>query len=152
MKPCSASVRAVSSFPHPLGWQTDLTLMSCFLFIPTPPWPAGLSPHSPEDQAGKVRWEVRLGFGWSYFCLCSVADRQVGHSTPTLGSGARPTKGCVLMTSETLVEACGFSFLLGSMLPLVTSRGVGEGRGGPPGSQVRPCPLLASPEPGLLSL
>lgn len=112
--------------------------MSCFLFIPTPPRPAGLSPHAPEDQAGKVRWEVRLRFGWSSFCLCSVAGRQVGHSTPTLGSSARPTKGCVLVTSETLVEAWGVSFLLGSMLPLVASRGVGEGRSSRLSSQALP--------------
>lgn len=68
----------------------------------------------------------------------AVADRQVDHSTPTLGSGARPMKGCVLVTSETLVEAWGFSFLLGSMLPLGTSRGVGEGRSSRLSSQALP--------------
>lgn len=114
--------------------------MSCFLFIPTPPQPAGLPPHPPEEQAGKVRWEVRLRFGCFLFCLRSVADRQMVHSTPTQGSSARPWKGCVLVTSEPHGEARGSPFLLGSMLLLVIIRGVGEG--GPPGSQVRLCPPL----------
>lgn len=63
-----------------------------FLIHPHPTlasWPVTTSP---EDQAGKVRWEVSLGFGWSYFCLCSVADRQVGHSTLPWGPVPDPRR------------------------------------------------------------
>lgn len=37
--------------PDSGGWHTDLALVSCFLFISTPPQPSGLSPHSPRGTS-----------------------------------------------------------------------------------------------------
>lgn len=142
MRPHSASFKAVSSFPWPpssSGRQTSPGVL--FLIHPhSAPaiWPVNTSPRETGRQGC---WG---GQAKSWLAPPVWYSRQV-HSTPTLGFSPRPTKGCVVVTSEPLLEACSFTFLLGSML-LLAIMGWGWD---PPGSQDRFCPHLTLRSVGL---